>query len=123
MTKPLTRLLTGAALLTALVLPAVAQSPGPKSINTGGPSGAYHTLFCPPIPVALAGAYFQGYACTPSAGTVENIQRVLGQPSQLGFALSTTHVATGAILGSGVGKPGAQVRWRVAGRMVAACFM
>jgi inorganic phosphate transporter, PiT family len=40
--------------------------------------------------------------------------------SHLGFALSTTHVATGSILGSGVGKPGAQVRWRVAGRMVAA---
>jgi PiT family inorganic phosphate transporter len=40
--------------------------------------------------------------------------------SHLGFALSTTHVATGSILGTGVGKPGAQVRWRVAGRMVAA---
>jgi PiT family inorganic phosphate transporter len=40
--------------------------------------------------------------------------------SQLGFALSTTHVATGSILGTGIGKPGAQVRWRVAGRMVAA---
>jgi PiT family inorganic phosphate transporter len=40
--------------------------------------------------------------------------------SHLGFALSTTHVATGSILGSGVGKPGARVRWRVAGRMVAA---
>ncbi|WP_410809731.1 anion permease [Micromonospora sp. 067-2] len=40
--------------------------------------------------------------------------------SHLGFALSTTHVATGSILGSGVGKPGALVRWRVAGRMVAA---
>ncbi|AGL18813.1 inorganic phosphate transporter [Actinoplanes sp. N902-109] len=40
--------------------------------------------------------------------------------SHLGFALSTTHVATGSILGSGVGKPGAQVRWRVAGRMVLA---
>src|SRR5258706_11754618 len=40
--------------------------------------------------------------------------------SQLGFALSTTHVATGSILGTGVGKPGALVRWRVAGRMVAA---
>ncbi|MGK5681982.1 anion permease [Actinoplanes sp. URMC 104] len=40
--------------------------------------------------------------------------------SHLGFALSTTHVATGSILGSGVGKPGAQVRWRVAGRMIAA---
>lgn len=37
--------------------------------------------------------------------------------SQLGFALSTTHVATGSILGSGVGRPGAQVRWGVAGRM------
>jgi PiT family inorganic phosphate transporter len=40
--------------------------------------------------------------------------------SHLGFALSTTHVATGSILGSGVGKPGAQVRWRVAGRMISA---
>ena len=40
--------------------------------------------------------------------------------SHLGFALSTTHVATGSILGSGVGKPGAQVRWKVAGRMIAA---
>jgi len=40
--------------------------------------------------------------------------------SHLGFALSTTQVATGSILGSGVGRPGAQVRWRVAGRMVAA---
>jgi PiT family inorganic phosphate transporter len=37
--------------------------------------------------------------------------------SQLGFALSTTHVATGSILGSGVGRKGAKVRWRVAGRM------
>ena len=40
--------------------------------------------------------------------------------SHLGFALSTTHVATGSILGSGVGRAGAFVRWRVAGRMVAA---
>ena len=40
--------------------------------------------------------------------------------SHLGFALSTTHVATGSILGTGIGKPGAEVRWGVAGRMVAA---
>ncbi|GAA3395168.1 inorganic phosphate transporter [Cryptosporangium minutisporangium] len=40
--------------------------------------------------------------------------------SNLGFALSTTHVATGSILGSGIGKRGATVRWRVAGRMVTA---
>ena len=40
--------------------------------------------------------------------------------SHLGFALSTTHVATGSILGTGIGRPGGQVRWGVAGRMVAA---
>ncbi|HEY7052366.1 MAG TPA: inorganic phosphate transporter [Mycobacterium sp.] len=40
--------------------------------------------------------------------------------SAAGMALSTTHVATGSILGSGVGKPGALVRWAVAGRMVVA---
>jgi PiT family inorganic phosphate transporter len=40
--------------------------------------------------------------------------------SQLGFALSTTQVATGAIVGSGLGKPGGVVRWSVAGRMVVA---
>jgi inorganic phosphate transporter, PiT family len=40
--------------------------------------------------------------------------------SHFGYSLSTTHVATGSILGGGVGKPGAQVRWAVAGRMVTA---
>ena len=45
---------------------------------------------------------------------------VILSSSHLGMALSTTHVATGSILGSGVGRPGAQVRWGVAGRMVIA---
>ena len=40
--------------------------------------------------------------------------------SHLGFALSTTHVATGSILGTGLGKRGATVRWGVAGRMALA---
>jgi PiT family inorganic phosphate transporter len=40
--------------------------------------------------------------------------------SHLGLPLSTTQVATGSILGTGIGKPGAQVRWAVAGRMVIA---
>ncbi|MCB0905681.1 MAG: inorganic phosphate transporter [Nocardioidaceae bacterium] len=43
--------------------------------------------------------------------------------SHLGFALSTTQVASGSILGSGVGRPGAHVRWSVAGRMVLAWLM
>ncbi len=40
--------------------------------------------------------------------------------SHFGFSLSTTQVATGSILGSGLGMPGAPVRWRTAGRMVVA---
>jgi len=40
--------------------------------------------------------------------------------SSFGYSLSTTHVATGSILGSGVGKKGAEVRWSVAGRMAVA---
>ena len=40
--------------------------------------------------------------------------------SHFGYSLSTTHVATGSILGSGIGKPGAVVRWGVAGRMASA---
>ena len=43
--------------------------------------------------------------------------------SHLGFALSTTQVASGSILGSGVGRPGAHVRWSVAGRMVLAWLL
>ncbi|GAA1376731.1 inorganic phosphate transporter [Luteococcus sanguinis] len=45
---------------------------------------------------------------------------VILSSSHLGFALSTTHVATGSIMGSGIGKTGAEVRWGVALRMVAA---
>lgn len=40
--------------------------------------------------------------------------------SHFGMALSTTHVASGSILGSGLGRKGAEVRWSVAGRMVVA---
>jgi PiT family inorganic phosphate transporter len=40
--------------------------------------------------------------------------------AHFGYALSTTQVVTGSVLGSGVGKPGAQVRWGVAGRMATA---
>ncbi|WP_159793523.1 inorganic phosphate transporter [Puerhibacterium puerhi] len=43
--------------------------------------------------------------------------------SHFGFSLSTTHVATGSVLGSGVGMPGAKVRWGVAGRMVVAWLL
>jgi PiT family inorganic phosphate transporter len=40
--------------------------------------------------------------------------------SSFGYSLSTTHVATGSIIGTGLGKKGAEVRWGVAGRMATA---
>ena len=42
--------------------------------------------------------------------------------AHFGFGLSTTHVSTGSILGSGVGR-GAEVRWSVARRMVFAWLL
>jgi len=43
--------------------------------------------------------------------------------SHFGYSLSTTHVATGSILGTGLGKKGATVRWSVAGRMAVAWLL
>lgn len=40
--------------------------------------------------------------------------------SHLGFALSTTQVCSGSIIGTGLGKRGNKVNWGVAGRMVIA---
>jgi inorganic phosphate transporter, PiT family len=56
----------------------------------------------------------QGFAAEASSAVV------ILSSSAAGMALSTTQVATGSILGSGVGKPGATVRWAVAGRMAVA---
>lgn len=53
----------------------------------------------------------QGMAAETSSAAVILVS------SHFGLSLSTTHVATGSILGSGVGKKGATVRWGVAGRM------
>ncbi len=56
----------------------------------------------------------QGMAAEASSAAVILVS------SQMGFALSTTHVATGSILGSGVGRRGAKVNWKVATRMLLA---
>jgi PiT family inorganic phosphate transporter len=37
--------------------------------------------------------------------------------SHLGFALSTTQVSSGSVIGTGIGRKGASVRWRTAGRI------
>lgn len=43
--------------------------------------------------------------------------------SHIGFSLSTTHVCSGAVMGSGLGRKGGVVRWSTAGRMVAGWAM
>ncbi len=43
--------------------------------------------------------------------------------SHLGFGLSTTHVCSGSVLGSGVGRSGGTVRWGTARRMGAAWLL
>ncbi|MGW7408577.1 anion permease [Streptomyces sp. NPDC054833] len=53
----------------------------------------------------------QGFAAETSATTV-----ILAS-SHMGFPLSTTQVCTGSILGAGLGRKLAQVRWGVAGRI------
>ena len=58
----------------------------------------------------------QGFAADSSSAAI------ILTSSHFGLPLSTTHTATGSILGSGVGR-GAEVRWSVAGRMVVAWLM
>jgi hypothetical protein len=71
--------LTAGLAAVALALPAAAGQ-----INTGPEAGAYHASFCPALKSHLKLAQFD-YACTPSNGTRENVERVLGNPRQLGF--------------------------------------
>ncbi|HEX7304909.1 inorganic phosphate transporter [Lentzea sp.] len=59
----------------------------------------------------------QGFAAETGAAAV------ILTSSQLGFALSTTHVCAGGVVGSGIGKRLADVRWTVAGRMVLAWLL
>lgn len=56
----------------------------------------------------------QGFAAQTSAAAT-----ILAS-SHLGFALSTTQVCSGSVMGAGLGRKGAVVRWSTAGRMVAA---
>jgi PiT family inorganic phosphate transporter len=56
----------------------------------------------------------QGFAAESSSAAIILLS------THFGYSLSTTQVATGSILGCGLGKRGAEVRWNVAGRMATA---
>jgi PiT family inorganic phosphate transporter len=54
----------------------------------------------------------QGFASEISSGAT------ILSSSFLGFALSTTQVASGSVIGSGLGRKGAKIRWNKAGQIV-----
>nr|WP_232483290.1 inorganic phosphate transporter [Brevibacterium yomogidense] len=54
----------------------------------------------------------QGFAAETSTGATILVS------SALGFALSTTQVASGSVIGSGVGRRGSTVKWSTAGKIV-----
>jgi len=80
-----------------------------------------------------AGTYLGGWRIIRTLGKglveIESPQGMAAESSSaaiillsasFGYSLSTTHVATGSIIGTGLGKRGADVRWNVAGRMATA---
>ncbi|ORW21231.1 inorganic phosphate transporter [Mycolicibacter nonchromogenicus] len=80
-----------------------------------------------------AGTYFGGWRVIRTLGKglveIESPQGMAAESSSaaiillsshFGYSLSTTQVVTGSVLGSGLGKPGANVRWGVARRMATA---
>ncbi|MFF0573648.1 inorganic phosphate transporter [Streptosporangium saharense] len=59
----------------------------------------------------------QGFAAEGSSAAV------IFASSHFGFPLSTTHVCAGSVIGSGLGKRLAEVRWHVAGQMATAWLL
>ncbi len=87
--------------------------------------------------VALAaGTYFGGWRVIRTMGHrlthIEAPQGFTAQTSSVavlltatqgGLPLSTTHITSGAVLGTGLGRRGGSVRWRVAGSMLVAWML
>ncbi|MFC0432144.1 inorganic phosphate transporter [Kutzneria buriramensis] len=103
-------------------------------------AGALPSNAGPPVWVIISagtaialGTYFGGWRITHTLGkgltTIDGPQGFAAQTSaaaviltssHLGFALSTTHVVSGGILGGGLGRRASNVQWSTAGRMVLA---
>jgi PiT family inorganic phosphate transporter len=92
----------------------------------------FWVILCCAIAMAL-GTYLGGWRIIRTLGKglveIKSPQGMAAESSSaavillsahFGYALSTTQVCTGSVLGSGLGKPGGEVRWGVAGRMATA---
>jgi PiT family inorganic phosphate transporter len=104
------------------------------TLHTGATSPTWVIASCA-LAIAL-GTYFGGWRVIRALGKglveIESPQgmaseaasaAVILSSTDFGYSLSTTHVATGSILGAGVGKKGGVVRWHIARRMVAAWLL
>ncbi len=103
------------------------------TLHTGAKSPTWVIASCA-VAIAL-GTYIGGWRVIRALGKglveIEPAQGMAAESASaaviltstdFGYSLSTTHVATGSILGAGVGK-GAVVRWHIARRMVAAWLL
>jgi PiT family inorganic phosphate transporter len=98
-------------------------------------SAPFWVILCAALSISL-GTYIGGWRVirTLGKGLVEieapqgmaaesSSAAVILLSSHFGYSLSTTHVATGSILGSGLARNPAEVRWGVAKRMVYAWLL
>jgi PiT family inorganic phosphate transporter len=97
-----------------------------------GANAPFWVVLCCALAISL-GTYIGGWRVIRTLGKglveIESPQGMAAESSSaavillsshFGYSLSTTHVATGSILGVGLGRKGAEVRWNVAGRMATA---
>ncbi len=97
-----------------------------------GSNAPFWVILCCALAIS-AGTYVGGWRVIRTLGKglveIESPQGMAAESSSaavillsssFGYSLSTTHVATGSIIGTGLGKKGAKVRWSVAGRMATA---
>jgi PiT family inorganic phosphate transporter len=99
---------------------------------TKGSNAPFWVIICCALAISI-GTYLGGWRVIRTLGKglveIESPQGMAAESasaavillsSSFGYSLSTTHVATGSIIGTGLGKKGAEVRWNVAGRMATA---
>jgi phosphate/sulfate permease len=102
------------------------------SISKSATAPPFWVILCCALAMA-AGTYLGGWRIIRTLGKglveIKSPQGMAAESSSaavillsthFGYALSTTQVCTGSVLGSGLGKPGGEVRWGVAGRMATA---
>jgi PiT family inorganic phosphate transporter len=102
------------------------------AINKSASAPPFWVILCCALAMA-AGTYLGGWRIIRTLGKglveIKSPQGMAAESSSaavillsthFGYALSTTQVCTGSVLGSGLGKPGGEVRWGVAGRMATA---